>query len=777
MSRINLMASASCLNCSQYFTCADDRKSAAWSCVSFSPLSGAHCDDLLTQAQAYLDDTHEQFNPAEKDDPAAVGEFEAMISRAVSDNRLVPLDLRVDDSDIPEAANYYEWIYGRLGINFRPFSRQMWIALKLFGEMCPNPKCSDPSWVNDIESVPVDFNPVGFPDKITLLEYGVCPKCGARRSQLHRKGSLNVYQELNLCAGQRSGKSIQTGGLVSYPIHKLLKTNRPAEYYGLASSTTLTCTFTGLQFKRAYALLWTPIRDTILDSPWFREYHNVLKHYQNIHGEELLSIKDTFINWRRSRLLASPSAPNVGTLRGDTRALGGIDELGFFRFGAGAEDYITISADEIYASLANSLATVRGAASKLLRSGEDNVMQGIMFNLSSPSSVFDKIMQLVRASQGSRTLLGIRLPTWEINPDMPREALQSYYDTDPVKAERDFGANPPLGSAPFFEDKHALANLFTGGANSVTYEAIERTNPKFGGLERAAKLIVTKPLAKQPPSLLTLDAGVTNNSFALAISFPVADPNVKALPGVRLTNKLRREIDKHPAINKDVAGEDLRVVVQALIEIIPPKTGKISFSKVFNSVIVPLIKAYNVTAVVTDRWQNILMLDTLRDEHSVHTVQYSLKRRDFDTVKSYLEGGMVQLPRLDCVHFDRVDSFDHAGYPYCFEGRPVDHLALQLLTVRDNGRTIDKGQHMTDDLFRSVALATYFLRNIAFVTEHLSGHSKSSGRGGGLVASAGDVATQGVVSLTGNSLAGLAAGGGLVSSSGDVSNTFARTRR
>lgn len=772
-----LSAGESCLGCANYFGCKDPHKSGAWSCTKFERMESAHTDDLLAQAQTHIDLTSSIYTEFGDDTEEEVGEFEDMITQALKSNDLVPLDLNVDDRDIPEAKNYYDWCFGPLGIKFRPFARQLWVAAKLFAEMCPH--CSDPDWYDNIEAIPVDYKAVEMHERIQFLEYGVCPCCHRGRAEMWLAGDLNVYQEMAICLGQRSGKSIQTGGLASYHIHKLLKKIRPSEFYNLAASTTLTHTYTGLQYKRAYALLWTPIRDTIHDSPWFQEYHKLLKFHGERMGEELVTVKDTFINWRRSRFLASPSAPNVGTLRGDTRAGAAIDELGFFKFGAGAEDYVTISADEIHASLTNSLATVRTAANKMMRGGENNVQQGIMFNLSSPSSVFDKIMTLVRASKGSRVLLGVRLPTWEVNPDITRDDLQIYWDTDPVKAERDFGANPPLAAAPFFEDQERIDEMFVGQKNRVSYNIITRTNPKNNQLEAAAEILATRELANQPPSLMTIDAGVTNNSFSLAIGIPVAKGKITSQP--RQNSQGYERKPKRPMVNQPLDlntenGDQLRAQILCALEVIPPKNSRINFNAMFNKVLVPLLKPFNVQAVVTDRWNSILLLDQLRDEHDQHTFQYSLRYKDFEAIKSYCEGGRVQLPVYEERSLEEVLDFDQEGYPGCFIDKPISHLALQFLTVQDNGRTVDKGPNLTDDTFRAVALQVQYLRNIDFVKEYLSGNSTKSGKGGGLVAMpGGDGGQQSVHTMTGSNRALVAMAGG--SGGGESGNTFARTKR
>jgi hypothetical protein len=61
----------------------------------------------------------------------------------------------------------------------------MWMGLHLFGDICP--KCSDPKWYSDIYSVPVDYKSRNLPDRLQLLQNGVCPKCGGRKSNFVKK--------------------------------------------------------------------------------------------------------------------------------------------------------------------------------------------------------------------------------------------------------------------------------------------------------------------------------------------------------------------------------------------------------------------------------------------------------------------------------------------------------------------------------------------------------------------------------------------------------------
>ena len=96
---------------------------------------------------------------------------------------------------------------------------------------------------------------------------------------------------------------------------------------------------------------------------------------------------------------------------------------------------------------------------------------------------------------------------------------------------------------------------------------------------------------------------------------------------------------------------------------------------------------------------------------------------------------------------------------------------VQFCTVVDNGRTVDKGEGFTDDLFRSFAVGAHFLLDEDWVSAVLKA-KKRSGMGGGLVAIGnGSGAAGSLVGANGKALVALGAGG-----SAPSGNVFARSR-
>lgn len=822
----------------------------------------------------------------------ADGEFALDMERIVADvlnsgARVAP-DLRIDDRDLKEFANFYEWCFSKDGGNQAPFAKQLALATHLMAEYCP--RCSHKAFRN-IHKIPVNFPAKDFPDKVQFLYHGVCPKCGARKSELVKSGELNAYVELDVCAGQRcitgdslvltatgykrikdllpnadygyteklslvhngkeltymtkffrakaeplykitlrsgltiigtkdhpvktnegfiklpdllgknvetpigtnvygsnvltneqlveyldydyipdcilqstkevqltflrmigvevgkvfrirnpkmlndvalllrnmgyettvrsttmkvsetvykqtykydrcifvdpyaeeetydirvpngstfiangilnhnSGKSAFFNLLVPYLTHKWLKVEKPVETLGLMSSSILIGTCTALTWAKAQELLYEPISNAIENSRWFQQYFQLLDDYEERTGIELYKFKDTFLSFSHKNLILNTSGPNKRTLRGSTRWLSITDEIGWFPHGDDNDERERASANEVYVSLDRSLKTVRKTGLKLLQSGYDNIPLAYGCSISSPSSHNDKIMELVRNFKGSKEVLVHQAPTWEMNPLFTKDDFAKEYQDDPIKAERDFGANPPMAENAWISDVKSLDHLLVNRW-VIDYQYDHFTNRS--GVDMVfGKLRSTKAPPTCPPTVLTIDAGYSNNSFALAIT----------------------------------ANDGRGANVLAVAEIAPKKgITVINYTRTVKQLLYPLIKAFNVQAVGADRWNSLKLLQDIEEDCHVQTFQYSLKPTDFDLVYDYLMEDLpaIKLPRPE---MDLGQIFVTSDYPHGFKYKPNSHLYHQFSTVNVDGRgSVEKGNGYTDDILRAVAL-------------------------------------------------------------------------
>lgn len=438
------------------------------------------------------------------------------------------------------------------------------------------------------------------------------------------------------------------------------------------------------------------------------DYHAMLKHYMKKYGDDtLFKFMESFLHYKHRKLFMSAAAPNRRTLRGRARFVFGIDELSHFDSSLEAKDRVRISASGVYDALDRSMKTVRSHAKELFKQGYDNVTPGMAFNISSPTSYQDFLMTKVRKFQGSRIVLPVHLATWDFNPKEPRSNFTKEYEDDPVMAERDYGANPPLTDSPFIGSEEVVLRAFGETKNKVEYEYVRKKKKDKNVVMKASKAI-PRPQGDIYPSLLCIDAGLTNNSFAM--------------------NVLSRR-------NKDV-------VLEASVEVIPDKgNAMLHYPKIFEETVRPLIKSLNVQFITADRWNSVFLLQQCQEDFNIGWEQYSCKYADFTLFKSFLEGGRIKFPRLE-MKPQEIMRLSMDDYPHCFDMKPMSHLYLQCLTVTDiPGKTVAKGLNRTDDLFRALVLGCHYLLDDEWVKENLKGKMGNRNRGIGALAG-GNTATK-----------------------------------
>jgi len=598
-------------------------------------------------------------------------------------------DLRIDDRDLEVAKNYYDWCFRVSGRTEYPWARQLWIILKLHNELCP--RCNRPDMFGDIMAIDKSMPGEELGDRLTILEYGVCPGCGARKSELVRSKEMNLYDELILTWGQRSGKSTTAVGASAYQLHRYLKfpmfgTLIPT----MSTATPLTSAFVSLTFGKAFKVLWQPFRSLIASTPWYRELFKILDFYGNQYGEELYFRRKEFLQFVHKNLAVAPTSPAWDVLRGDTRYEGIIDELGLFRLpdeDEGDEDAEDSSkranADEAHKSLDNSLLTVRTAAEYLLlEKGMDAVPTGVLMGVSSPTSMRDKVMRLLAESKtdvGGSHMLGSQLPTWEVNPSISRtsRAIVSAYAKNPAKAERDFGANPVAGANAYLHGPY-VASMF------MKYRSTHKLIPvKGAGGEIWAVAKQLRPV--ESPTLLVLDAGYTNNSFAI-ICFSL--------------------------------GANGTVKTETVCELMP-EGRRINFNQLYLNAILPIGRDNFSCAISADQWQSLDTLSRYVSDGPYSKTKYkkfSLARKHFDSVRQQIndQAFVLPAPEMDIADIlERPDSVNN--YRTFFYGKPVSHLAHQFVTIREVGAQAcpEKGLGWTDDLARAWFLGAFLMQDQA----------------------------------------------------------------
>lgn len=525
-----------------------------------------------------------------------------------------------------------------------------------------------------------------------------------------------------------SGKSHTIGGyLYPYLTHRMLKMQKPAQFYRLARTTVLHATFVALTYAQAKDTLWTPFYGAILSSQWYQQYHSMLRFYENKYGESLLKLNDTFVVYKPRGLMVYPAGPDKRVLRGRTRFGASIDEIAYFDSQKDSTK-VKVNAHEVYDAMTNSLYTLRAAAERLLNNGQDDVFPGYSMNVTSPVARNDMIHTLLARAKDSQSMYGIHRPTWEVNPDFPRNSrlITEAYRKDPDSAEKNFGANPPLIANPFISNHDFIAGAEDRERkNAVKLEIIMKNSRKQGQSYMYGAVRKVKKSAYA--SMLAIDAGLTDNSFAMAGGRP----------------------------------DGLNIRVDLATEIIPAKGFKINHSLVYSETILPIMQARNCKILLADRWNSIKLLDDAKidmgdpedDEDTFIAKQYSLKYKDMVSVRTCLEQGIIRLPKSEIKVNTLLEALD-SEYRDFYDGKPIAHLFKQLHTIKDLEKAVGKGDGYTDDIWRAVALLVWGLMEEEFQGILLSepmnfekakpsalGYSRLYSGGGGTVGSGGGNAT------------------------------------
>lgn len=382
----------------------------------------------------------------------------------------------------------------------------------------------------------------------------------------------------------------------------------------------------------------------------------------------------------------------------NTRIYSSLDEICHF---FGKEGSVKLDPDEVSLALDNSLYTVRSASNKLLPKYPD-VPTAHSINISSPRSKLDKGMRLHKQAKHIPSFFSIRLPTWEFNPNITREDLNDKFLTDPIGAERDFGANPPFGDNLYLPNAADILGIITKKRNSL--EVIKyKTVADSLGTKTLYPIIKVRP--NNAPCILACDAGFSKNSFGLAllyrkqIEIESIDEDEQELPSAAANNADEAEEEEYQEIT----------VCCGLLEIQPKDGMPLNFPMIYQFVIKKILENFNVQLVAFDRWQSISLRQSVYQDFGIDAVQYSVNMQDFNNLKEDILSENFIVPKLEQDIQDIISL--EKDLDVLVHNKPVSHLLVQMLTSKDNGRIITKGDETSDDILRAVCLGHSLLWN------------------------------------------------------------------
>lgn len=370
-----------------------------------------------------------------------------------------------------------------------------------------------------------------------------------------------------------------------------------------------------------------------------------------------------------------------GILVHNTRLWSSMDEVGHF---TGKDGSMTLDADEVALALDNSLTTLRTASSALLPRYPD-VPNAHAFYISSPRAKLDKIMRLYKQSKVIDSYYGIKAATWEFNPNISKETLKDRFIADPIGAERDFGANPPFGEDLYISNAADIVDILSKKKNAIRIERYKTAKDSLGGSVLYPIISVS---AHSHASILACDCGYSYNSYALA-----------------LMHKIQYEDEDTGEVTDIIA-------CSGILEIQPKEGIPLSFPKIYEQVICKIIENFDVKMVAVDRWQSINLRQSVYDDYGIDAMQYSVTMDDFTALKEDIISGQFIIPKLE-QDIQEIISLEK-DLQTLIQNKPISHFLIQLLTSKDNGRIITKGDETSDDILRAVCLGHSILRDEQF---------------------------------------------------------------
>ena len=584
---------------------------------------------------------------------------------------------------------FYEWLTnpnfcGSEG--FKPWPKQVFVLGSIFEEICPMPTCTDSRFFETMFNCGLDE----LQERVTFLEFGRCPSCGASKSELYQEGHVHLVDDVSLCLGQRSSKTSMIAGFAgTYVVHRILSIPDIPKHYGLKPNQKIYGTFVAQTKEQAIKYPWADFFETYNGSTWFKEYNAALTQIAEEEGWEVrpVKVRDTFIEYRHKQVYVGCHGPNKRTLRGATRFFGGIDEYGWFSQDDGRE---TASANETVDALKNALLTLRSATRRQVERGWDEPINIMCAKTSSPSHVGDPILTAVQKGRYLQKSFVLHAATWEFNPTITRADLDDDFILHPEHAMRSFGAVPPLANDPFHSNP-AVFKTLPRDFEPLFDHTVEVYIDKSGLRYICPKLGVL-PKDDGIPRVISVDPGETNNSFGISL--------------------LHLEPNGDPMLDAAIALAPRRTENGAIL--------RVHFQQTLEQCIFPLLERFNVIAVLYDRWQSISHIQQIRDhdifaERSLAVqkanpkmvegrdktptiggaYQQTLRYKDFLNFDARLPN--LRMPRLekpfDTVREDLEEALSDA---------PILSLLFQIATVRTTGAKVTKPSQGDDDLYRSM---------------------------------------------------------------------------
>ena len=377
--------------------------------------------------------------------------------------------------------------------------------------------------------------------------------------------------EIICMLGKGSGKDHCARISMAYTVYLIHCLRDPLIYYGKAHGVYIDLLNLAVNAQQAQRVFFEPFKNLLLRSPYF------------------------------NRVGFEPRVSEIFFFSKPVRCFSGHSES------EGWEGYevMTIILDEIAAFKTDAElrgeTRSKGSASAIYNMSKLSIMSrfpevGKVILLSFPRYKGDFIQQRYFNSREKKEpkTWTIKAATWEVNPTIKREQLESEYIRNPVEARARFECEPPNMEDAYFRDPDLVRKAFMYSENPIDEDG--NFKPWFNKTDEQVRFI-------------HIDLALKRDRAALSMVHCTGLKEVKTLMGV----------EKLPIINVDLVYSWEASINQ-----------EINFSSI-RQMIVDLCRKFDVAKVTFDRWQSIEMIQSLRGQ-GINADFHSVKKTDYDTL-------------------------------------------------------------------------------------------------------------------------------------------------
>lgn len=275
---------------------------------------------------------------------------------------------------------------------------------------------------------------------------------------LYNEGRCNIGEqdherrELILAVGRRAGKTTLSGVFASYEVYRLLNLKNPQHYYGLPNGNRIQIISVATDKDQA-GLLFNEVTSHLARCEYFKPYivNNTQSHIMfrtpwdiERYGPTARHQNGKFVTFNGKASLRVTFKSSIAKgLRGAGNAVIIMDEMAHY------QDKGQSSAKDIYDAVKPSMAAFvpkdpSNGLKMLQADGSEYPVESRMITISSPLNKSGKFYDLFHLAMsrgpGSKNMLAVQAPTWEVNPTLSNDYYIEQYHADPAVFLTEHGA-------------------------------------------------------------------------------------------------------------------------------------------------------------------------------------------------------------------------------------------------------------------------------------------------------------------------------------------------